>query len=248
MRRRDDMHDGPELELQLAELDADDALAEGIESVWGDSRADFLAKAAVGSGALLAALAAPAAPALAKDKGKAKGKRQDRSILNYALLLEYLQADFYTEAERLKTLKNESARQARVVGAHERAHVKALKGVLGGDAIKRPSFNFHGVTERPQAFRRTAVALEDLSVAAYAGQGPRIQSRPYLVAALGILSVEARHASWIRRLAGKTPAASAFDEPRPKPEVIRLVQATHFVSTPRKRARTSSKRSPRYTG
>ncbi len=226
-------------DLEFGELDQDGAIAEAVGQVWGDSRADFLRKAVFGSGVLLSGLSAAASPA------QAKVGKTDKSILNYALVLEYLQADFYSEAERLKTLKGQTARQARVVGAHERSHVKALRGVLGRDAVKRPSFNFRGVTESPGAFRRTAVAFEDLSVAAYAGQAPRIESKPYLVAALGILSVEARHASWIRRIAGREPAARAFDEPRPKSEVLKLVRATRFVSSG---ARTTGKRSPRYTG
>ncbi|MBA2517424.1 MAG: ferritin-like domain-containing protein [Solirubrobacterales bacterium] len=226
-------------DLEFGELDQDGAIAEAVGQVWGDSRADFLRKAVLGSGVLLSGLSAAASPA------QAKVGKIDKSILNYALVLEYLQADFYSEAERLKTLKGQTARQARVVGAHERSHVKALRGVLGRDAVKRPSFNFRGVTESPGAFRRTAVAFEDLSVAAYAGQAPRIESKPYLVAALGILSVEARHASWIRRIAGREPAARAFDEPRPKSEVLKLVRATRFVSSG---ARTTGKRSPRYTG
>ncbi len=226
-------------DLEFGELDQDGAIAEAVGQVWGDSRADFLRKAVLGSGVLLSGLSAAASPA------QAKVGKTDKAILNYALVLEYLQADFYSEAERLKTLKGQTARQARVVGAHERSHVKALRGVLGRDAVKRPSFNFRGVTESPGAFRRTAVAFEDLSVAAYAGQAPRIESKPYLVAALGILSVEARHASWIRRIAGREPAARAFDEPRPKSEVLKLVRATRFVSSG---ARTTGKRSPRYTG
>lgn len=227
-------------DLELGQLDADGAIAEAVDQVWGDSRADFLRKAVLGSGVLLGGLSASASPAHAAGITKS-----DKSILNYALLLEYLQADFYSEAERLKTLKGRTARQARVVGSHERAHVKALRGVLGRDAVKKPSFNFRGVTESPGAFRRTAVAFEDLSVAAYAGQGPRIQSKPYLVTALGILSVEARHAAWIRRIAGRQPAARPFDEPRPKSEVLKLVRATRFISSA---ARTTGKGSPRYTG
>jgi hypothetical protein len=183
-----------------------------------------------------------AAPAFAQSASKT-----DKSILNYALVLEYVQASFYTEAERLKTLKGDTARQARTVGAHERAHVKALRDVLGRDAVKRPSFDFRGVTESPGAFRRTAVAFEDLSVAAYAGQAPRIDSTPYLIAALGILSVEARHASWIRRLAGKQPAARAFDEPRPRSEVLKLVEQTRFIESGA-RPSTTSKKKPRFTG
>lgn len=226
--------------LEFGELDRDGAIAESVEQVWGDSRADLLRKAAVGGGLLVGMLSATATPARAQSIS-----RTDKSILNYALLLEYLQADFYTEAERLRALSGATARQARVVGAHERAHVTALRDVLGRDAVRKPTFNFRGVTEDQAAFRRTAVAFEDLSVAAYAGQAPRIEAPAYLVAALGILSVEARHAAWIRRIAGRRPASRAFDQPRSRSEVLRLVRATGFLSSA---ARTTGKGRPRYTG
>jgi len=95
--------------------------------------------------------------------------------------------------------------------------------------MKQPAFNFHGVTEDQDAFRRTAVAFEDLSVAAYKYQAPRIRSPEYLMAAIAITSVEARHAAWIRYLAGALPAAEAFDQPLPPSHVDAIVASTHFV-------------------
>ena len=115
--------------------------------------------------------------------------------------------------ERNKVLRGELKQQADTVGGHERAHVRAFRDVLGAKAIKRPHFDFGGATEGSNAFRRTAVAFEDLAVAAYKGQAPHIHSRAYLASALSIDSVEARHAAWIRRLAGKPPVAGPFDEP-----------------------------------
>ncbi len=155
--------------------------------------------------------------------------QHDIAILNYALGLEYLQSTFYTEAERLGALHGALAQQATVVGAHERAHVAAFQKVLGSAAMKSPTFDFQGVTQDPNAFRRTAVALEDLSVAAYKYQAPRIQSPAYLAAAISIHSVEARHAAWIRHLAGVLPAATAFDQPLAPEQVDALVASTHFV-------------------
>lgn len=226
-------------DLTIAELDTDGALAESAAAALGTSRVEFLQRLTLGGGALLAALAHTTGAEAAY------GKKRDVAILNFALVLEHLQADFYTEAERAKALTGGTAEQARVVGSHERAHVAAFKKALGSAAIKKPQFDFQGVTERQEAFRRTAVALEDVSVAAYAGQAPNIQDKGYLVAAVGVLSVEARHAAWIRRLAGKVPAATAFDQPRSKASVTKLVRATHFIASP---AKVTSRRSPRYTG
>lgn len=212
-----------EHDLILEDVDADGALLETFDAVSSTTRADLLRGAAVGGGALLAAFAVP---------GVAQGGRShanDIAILNYALALEYLQSSFYREALRLKTLRGKLLRQARVVGAHERAHVDALQKALGRAAIKRPFFNFRGTTEDAAAFRKTAVAFEDLGTAAYKGQAPNIQSKGYLAAAIAIHSVEARHAAWIRRLAGVVPAPDAFDEPVTKSEAGRLVASTHFI-------------------
>jgi len=66
------------------------------------------------------------------------------------------------------------------------------------------------ITHRAQegAFQKTAMAVEDLGVSAYAGQGPRLKQVPVIQAALAIHSVEARHAAWIRSiLGGKHPQA-----------------------------------------
>ncbi len=170
----------------------------------------------------------------------------DVRILNFALGLEYLQAAFYSEAERLGALRGPLAEQAKVVGAHERSHVSAFRSVLGKAAIKEPAFDFRGVTEAQDAFRRTAVAFEDLAVAAYKYQAPRIRSKTYLQAAISIHSVEARHAAWIRRLAGVLPAATAFDQPLAPERVDALVASTRFVvASPQTSARGGS---PRFTG
>jgi hypothetical protein len=169
----------------------------------------------------------------------------DVDILNYALVLEYLQASFYTEAERRGALSGATARAARVVGATERAHVNAFRQLLGSRAVARPTFNFQGVTEQQRPFLRTAVAFEDLAVEAYKGQAPKVRSNAVLAAAVGIHSVEARHAAWMRELFGITPAVNAFDRPASRANINRIVASTHFiVSRPRMKARNK----PHFTG
>lgn len=226
-------------ELTLADVDVDGAIAEGLADLHGETRATFLRRAAVGGGALLAAFATPS-QAVAKGIGA-----HDVAIFNFALALEYLQAAFYSEVDRLGKLTGPFAHQAHVVGAHERAHVKAFRGVLGDKAIKRPRYDFRGATESPTRFSRTAVAFEDLAVAAYKGQAPNIRARNLLVPALGIHAVEARHAAWIRRLAGASPVLGAFDDPIGEHRALGVVAATHFTVGG---VATRSKRSPRFTG
>ncbi len=228
--------------FSLGDFDVDGAVRETLSRLPGHTRAGFLRRAA-GAGAAVAGAFALRPGTAGARAGAPSG---DIAILNYALSLEYLQASFYTEAERMGALHGALAHQAQVVGAHERDHVKAFKAVLGSAAIKQPSFDFHGVTANPDAFRSTAVAFEDLATAAYKGQAPNIQSATYLAAALAVHSVEARHAAWIRRLAGFLPAANAFDDPLDAPRVIDIVNSTHFVTL--QSPATSARSSPGFTG
>jgi hypothetical protein len=226
--------------LTLEDLDRDGALTEAIAQMHGDSRAEFLRKAAIGSGVLLGALAAPPL---------AVGQVDEVAILNYGLGFEYLQATFYTEAERVGTIARMDKRKAiwaRTLGAHERAHVAILKQVLGAKAVRKPSFNFGGVTETADGFTKTAVAMEDLTVALLIGQAPRVRTQALVAAIFSLLTVEARHAAWARRIAGVRPVGAALDEPKTLGQVDRVVSSTRFIST--LRPRTKASRSPRFTG
>jgi rubrerythrin len=221
-------------ELTLGAIDRDEALGEAFAAVHGETRAAFLTGVALSGAALLASLAAP---------GPAAAATSDIAILNYALALEELQAAFYSEVERIGALSGELATQAKVVGGHERAHVRALRDVLGRRAAKRAHFDFRGATEGAERFRKTAVAFEDLAVAAYKAQAPRVRNDQLLASVLAIHSVEARHAAWIRRLAQVPPAANAFDDPLGRARVLRIVAQTNFVMQT-----TSRRRKPRLTG
>jgi Ferritin-like domain len=224
--------------LTLEAVDRDGAIAETLHELTGGTRADLLRTAAVGGAAAAAALATPA---VAQPRNTAK----DIAILRFDLTLEYLQAAMYSEAERLRELKPRTLEWSRVVGANERGHVKAIRGLLGKDAVKSPKFNFRGVTEDDKVFTETAVAFEDLTAALLKTQGAQVDSRRLLAALVSLHSVEARHAAWIRHIAGIVPAADAFDEPTSKRRVVRLVDSTNFVTS---RPRTKGRRRPRFTG
>ena len=220
-------------DLRIDELDVDGALREAHE---GLTRSGFIVAGAAALGALAAG-----APAAYGQKLPAS----DVDVLNYALVLEYLQAAFYTEAERSKGLEGRPAEAAKVVGAVERAHVKAFRDLLGKKAVGRPSFDFRGVTEKNKAFLKTAVAFEDLAVAAYKGQARRLRSKAVLTSALGIHTVEARHAAWMRYLNGNTPAVASFDLPKRRSEIDGIVKSTGFVAP---RPEMTSKSKPRFSG
>lgn len=155
---------------------------------------------------------------LPKLASSAPSPAQDVRVLNLALLLEYIEAAFYAEARARGALRGELRVFADVVGGHEQQHLAFLKKTLGGKARAEPKMEFGKATTDPDAFVESALALEDTGVAAYNGQATNLTAGA-LAAAARIVSVEARHAAWIRSIAGKTPAADATDPsltaPRP---------------------------------
>jgi hypothetical protein len=225
-------------DLTLETVDRSGAIAEAFDELTGGTRADFFRNAVIGGAALAAVLETPAA---AQPRNTAK----DVAILQFDLGLEYLQAAMYSEAERLGEVSPKTLEWSRVVGANERGHVEAIRGLLGRDAVKSPSFNFRGVTEDDRVFTETAVAFEDLTAALLKTQAVQVDSRHLLAAIASLHSVEARHAAWIRHIAGIVPAADAFDEPTSKAKVVELVDSTNFVTSV---ARTKTRRQPGYTG
>jgi rubrerythrin len=168
----------------------------------------------------------------------------DAEILNFALEMEELQAALYEQALEHAGLTGELAQYARVVGGHERAHVAFLRQTLGSRAKPAPAFDFGDAVTDPDRFATAARVLEDLGVAALDGQAANL-TKPSLAAVATIVSVEARHAAWIRYLAGVEPASAALDAPMSRAATERLVASTHFIVT---RPRTRGTTRPRFTG
>ncbi len=216
--------------IPIDELDRDGALREAADGVSGLSREMLLKRGALAAGGLtLGAL--PIGWAVAQG-GLSSG---DKKILNFALTLEYLEAEFYKEAVQKAGLTGIARTFGQVVRDHEVAHVQALQQTLGADAVKQPSFDFKDTTSSESKFLATAKTLEDVGVSAYQGQAPRIKAPAVLMAAASILSVEARHAGWVREILGDSkspvPAPDAFEKPRSMDEVLDLVKDTGFIKS-----------------
>ena len=135
--------------------------------------------------------------------------------LNFALTLEYLEAEFYNKIVGSAGYATASAAAQGAltkIKADENKHVAFLKGALGASAVASPTFDltggkgtgtgpFAGYLANYAVQLAMAQTFEDTGVRAYKGQAPNLQSsRPYLTAALEIHSVEARHASHIRQM------------------------------------------------
>lgn len=146
---------------------------------------------------------------------KAYGQSQPTAIndiLNFALTLEFLEAEFYTRgvtAYSGQLAGTPAIGALTVIRDDENKHVAFLKSVLASAAVAKPTFDFTAKGTFPDPFAAgnyavflaLAQAFEDTGVRAYKGQAPFLMSnKTVLGAALNIHSVEARHASHIRQM------------------------------------------------
>jgi hypothetical protein len=148
----------------------------------------------------------------------AQSPEQDVRVLNLLLVVEYTEAAFYAEALERGGLKGELRSFAEQVLEHERAHLSLIKGVLGGEAGPEPDYDFGEATRVSDAFADGAARLEDLAVAAYNGQAVNVTPEAFAAAAR-IVSVEARHAAWVRSISGRDPAPRTTDKPKTEAQV-----------------------------
>ncbi len=172
----------------------------------------------------LASAAVGTALTLDLKDGKA-ATQTDVSVVNFALNLEFLEAEFYTVATTGKTLEQSgfnvgpnpgptfggkqvrfsnnllfTSAVANQIGYDERQHVKLLLGLLGGAAIRKPAINLDALGigfGNENEFLTLARIFEDIGVTAYAGAAPLL-SPAVLAYAARILAAEAEHVSNIR--------------------------------------------------
>ena len=154
----------------------------------------------------------------------------DAKIVNYALTLEYLEADFYQQViDSGEITDRKIVETAKLIGESEQAHVDALKATaerLGGDVAAKPKTKFDDVLAGgPDKILKTAAVVENLGAAAYLGQAGKIADKEILAVALSIHTVEGRHAAALNQLVGKSIVPDgAFAKPATEAEVLKAVQ------------------------
>ncbi len=127
----------------------------------------------------------------------------DFAILNFAYALEQLEAAFYTQviATPYTGISASETSLLTDIRDHEIAHREFFKAALGTNAIQALEVDFSAVNFNSRdSVLMTAKAFEDLGVSAYNGAGRYLASVDYLLLAGKIVSVEARHAAYIRDL------------------------------------------------
>jgi hypothetical protein len=127
----------------------------------------------------------------------------DVGILNYAYALEQLEAAFYTMvmANFYADARPREMELFNDIKKHEIAHREFFKTALGTAAIPDLEVDFSAVNFNSRmSVIATAKTFEDLGVAAYNGAGQLLSNPDYLLLAGKIVSVEARHAAWVRDL------------------------------------------------
>ncbi|MBA2523160.1 MAG: ferritin-like domain-containing protein [Solirubrobacterales bacterium] len=191
-------------------------------------RSAFLLKGALAAGAVYGASAVGPLVRHAFAKAGTKGSKGDIDILNFALTLEYLEADFYEVAQKEVKLSSDLKKFAAEVGQNEQDHVDALSGAisdLGGKPVAKPTFTFPLKDEK--SFTDLSVTFEDTGVSAYNGAGPLLESKDLLATAGSIVQIEGRHAGAIRFMSGLSPTVEAFDTTLDMDAVLKAV--TPFI-------------------
>jgi rubrerythrin len=174
--------------------------------------------------------AATATPTMSAKSGTEQFGAGDLGIANYALTLEYLEADFYGKVSNSGMLKGKTADLARRFGNEEQAHVDALIALIkkaGGKPATAPKTNFP--LDDEGSILKLAATVENLGARAYLGQAANIQDKEILAAALSIHSVEARHAAVLNLATNQKPAPGPFASPAGADEVLKTVKP--FLAT-----------------
>jgi rubrerythrin len=159
------------------------------------------------------------------ERGPASG---DLDIVNFALVLEYFEEDFYRQVLASGVVTGSARRLVRQIHRHERRHVRFLEAEARklGHAAAPPRTNFEDVFGAGQARTlRVALDFENTGAAAYLGQANKVRSNAILADALSIHTVEARHAA---ALAEETGAdflpEGAFATPLEPPQVMARIR------------------------
>lgn len=153
----------------------------------------------------------------------------DLGILNYALTLEYLEADFYAKGVAAgSSLLGDFLPLIQPIAMHEAAHVQALTQTITGAGSKpaaKPTTKYpDGTFTDKMKFLTTASTFEETGVKAYHGQVTRIKDKKVLAAAASIAGVESRHAAILADILNKKQVPAPVEAHATSTEVVAAVK------------------------
>ncbi|MEO6730561.1 MAG: ferritin-like domain-containing protein [Ferruginibacter sp.] len=189
-----------------------DLLAVSGGSIQSLSRRNFLGYLG-GASALLMTATACKKDDMSTNDGTDLGKG-DTGVLNYAYALEQIEAAFYIKVFESPYAGITAAESSllRDIRDHEIAHREFFKAALATSAIPSLELDFTSINFGSRdSVLATAKAFEDLGVTAYNGAGKLLTNPDYLLLAGKIVSVEARHAAYIRDLIANGTFADGLD-------------------------------------
>ncbi len=146
----------------------------------------------------------------------AKDFGSDIDVLNYALTLEYLEAEFYRQGNKASLVTGKEKQYLMQIGADEASHVATLTSTiqkLGGTPVGAPAVDFGGAFESRKSYLTTAHIFENKGVGAYLGAAGFVKDKMILQAAAGIFGVEARHAAVVGNLLGLKAEGGVYQGP-----------------------------------
>ncbi|KAI9818742.1 MAG: hypothetical protein M1826_001330 [Phylliscum demangeonii] len=161
----------------------------------------------------------------------------DVEILNYALTLEFLERKFYAEGLQNYTqadfvnagFADPFYANLQTIASDERTHVDFINKAIvaaGAQPVHEATYLFPSTDVK--SFITLASIFEGVGVSAYLGAAGKIVNKDYLTVAGSILTIEARHTSYLRSLLQESPFPTPFDTPLDFNEVFSL--AAMFIT------------------
>jgi hypothetical protein len=160
------------------------------------------------------------------------------TVLKFAEILEQLETQFYTQAlAKFKpqdfvaagfTVPDVAIQGFQEILSHESSHVAVLDQALkdnGATPLSGCSFNFDPVLTDVATMAAVARVVEHVGVAAYLGGADIIDDKNFLAAAATILTVEARHQTFLNIVGGATSVPQGFDVALTPSDVLSIAGA-----------------------
>jgi rubrerythrin len=194
------------------------------------TRRTFLGRTALTTGAVITGPVA--LQLLSSGRAWAADFTTDVDVLNYALTLEYLEADFYKQANASGKVTDQAQKDLlTLVQSDEEAHVTAITQTiqkLGGQPVAKPTITYPaGTFSSADGILKAAKTFEETGVGAYLGAAGSIQNKDILQAAAGIFGVECRHAAAIGYVSNAAPEGGIYmgatETAKTKAEVLAAV-------------------------